>query len=138
MKAEFYPNEDKAEFFERGYLASRSRHSTGSTVDLGIASIEEATKPLAPAGDLVSCLGPFGDRYDDHALDFGTGYDCLDPASGDRAEAIGAEARHNRETLRTLMVEAGFRPYGKEWWHFELVDAPFAGQYFDFPITSRK
>lgn len=138
MKAEFYPNEEKAQFFKRGYLASRSRHSVGSTVDLGLASLDEANKPRAPVGDLVSCVAPIGDRYDDHALDFGTGYDCLDPASGEDAEGISSEARNNRETLRMLMVEAGFKPYGKEWWHFELVDAPFAGTYFDFPITARK
>lgn len=138
MKAEFYPNEEKAQFFKRGYLASRSRHSMGSTVDLGIASVDEASKSLAPVGDLVSCLAPFGERYVDHALDFGTGYDCLDPASGDDYEGIGADARKNRETLRTLMVEAGFKPYGKEWWHFELIDAPFAGQYFDFPVSARQ
>lgn len=137
MKAEFYPNEEKAQFFKRGYLASRSRHSTGSTVDLGIADLEEAKKPHVPQGEPVSCLAPFGERYDDHALDFGTSHDCLDPASGG-VNGISAEARENRTTLRTLMVEAGFKPYSKEWWHFELVDAPFAGQYFDFPVTARQ
>jgi D-alanyl-D-alanine dipeptidase len=35
------------------------------------------------------------------------------------------------------MVDAGFKPYGKEWWHYELIDAPFAGQYFDFPVSPR-
>ena len=36
MKAEFYPRTDKAKLFALGYLARRSAHSRGSTVDLGI------------------------------------------------------------------------------------------------------
>lgn len=137
MKAEFYPNSDKARFFEEGYLANRSRHSSGSTVDLGIIALAEAGLPPEPVGDLVSCLAPFGERYDDHALDFGTGYDCLDPASSFDAPGISPDARTNRTALRLLMVEAGFKPYDTEWWHFELRDAPHQGTYFDVPITSR-
>jgi D-alanyl-D-alanine dipeptidase len=34
MKAEFYPNVDKSDFFRLGYVAERSGHSRGSTVDL--------------------------------------------------------------------------------------------------------
>ena len=134
MKAEFYPNSDKRSFFADGYLANRSRHSSGSTVDLGIANLEDARKPPFPVADLVSCLAPFGERYDDRALDLGTGYDCLDPVASFDDPTISAEARQNRTTLRELMVEAGFKPYGKEWWHFELADEPFPRQYFDFLV----
>ena len=136
-KAEFYPNSDKARFFEEGYLANRSRHSSGSTVDLGIMALADAGLPFAPVGDFVSCLAPFGERYDDHALDFGTGYDCLDPAASFDAPGISNAARANRATLRQLMTEAGFKPYDTEWWHFELRDAPHQGTYFDIPITAR-
>jgi zinc D-Ala-D-Ala dipeptidase len=135
-KAEFYPHSDKAKFFEEGYLANRSRHSSGSTVDLGIMPLASAGRPFAPVGALVSCLAPFGERYDDHALDFGTGYDCLDPAASFDHAAVSPEARTNRATLRQLMTEAGFKPYDKEWWHFELRDAPHQGTYFDVPITA--
>jgi D-alanyl-D-alanine dipeptidase len=34
MKAEFYPRTDKQKLFAHGYLATRSAHSRGSTVDL--------------------------------------------------------------------------------------------------------
>src|ERR1700688_757541 len=36
MKAEFYPRTDKEKLFALGYLARRSAHSRGSTVDLGL------------------------------------------------------------------------------------------------------
>lgn len=137
-KAEFYPNEDKAQFFKRGYLASRSRHSSGSTVDLGIMPLDSAGLAIAPMTDPpIACFAPYGERYDDHALDFGTGYDCLDPVSSFDDPTVTADAKHNRATLRQLMTAAGFIPYDKEWWHFELADEPFPKKYFDFPITER-
>jgi zinc D-Ala-D-Ala dipeptidase len=33
------------------------------------------------------------------------------------------------------MARAGFRPYAREWWHFELVNEPF-GQGFDFEVSA--
>ena len=36
MKAEFYPRVDKADFVKLGYVADKSGHSRGSTVDLAI------------------------------------------------------------------------------------------------------
>src|SRR5258707_6595299 len=36
MKTEFYPRTDKKKLFALGYLATRSAHSRGSTVDLAI------------------------------------------------------------------------------------------------------
>jgi D-alanyl-D-alanine dipeptidase len=34
------------------------------------------------------------------------------------------------------MKAAGFRPYAKEWWHFELIDEPFGRDGFDFEIAA--
>ena len=137
MKPEFYPNTEKSRFFRDGYLASRSRHSSGSTVDLAIMLLADTARPAASPGELVSCLAPFGERYDDRTLDFGTGYDCLDPVASFDDPTITPEARKNRDALRQLMTAAGFVPYAKEWWHFELKPAPFTGRYFDFPVTAR-
>jgi D-alanyl-D-alanine dipeptidase len=34
------------------------------------------------------------------------------------------------------MERAGFRPYAKEWWHFELVNEPFHRDGFDFEVSA--
>jgi zinc D-Ala-D-Ala dipeptidase len=137
MKAEFYPRIDKSQIFELGYLSTRSAHSRGSTVDLGIASLGATVPKFDPAAKLISCLGGRIERHPDGALDFGTGYDCMDELSATLAPEIGKEARANRVMLRDLMVGAGFRPYRREWWHFELIDEPFPHASFDFPIRAR-
>ena len=33
------------------------------------------------------------------------------------------------------MKEAGFRPYFREWWHFELINEPF-NHGFDFEVSA--
>jgi D-alanyl-D-alanine dipeptidase len=134
MKDEFFPRTDKARLFSLGYLAKRSRHSRGSTVDLGIvpAGVKENFQSAAPSS-LASCFAPKGVRFEDGTIDFGTGYDCLDSVADVRTKEVGKLARHNRLYLRQLMVLAGFQPYDKEWWHFELNNEPFRSE-FDFEI----
>ena len=46
MKAEFYPRTDKEKLFALGYLAKRSAHSRGSTVDLGIVPTASSFVPM--------------------------------------------------------------------------------------------
>ena len=138
MKAEFYPRIDKSQIFELGYLSTRSAHSRGSTVDLGIAPLGAKVPKFDPAAPLVSCIAGKDKRYEDGALDFGTGYDCMDELSSITHPGVSAEARKNRLMLHDLMVAAGFKPYRREWWHFELIDEPFPQQSFDFPIRPRK
>src|SRR5258707_13025431 len=48
MKTEFYPRTDKQSLFALGYLAVRSAHSRGSTVDLGIVP-SAFSMPAQPA-----------------------------------------------------------------------------------------
>jgi D-alanyl-D-alanine dipeptidase len=137
MKTEFFPRSDKAQLFALGYLASRSGHSRGSTVDLGIVPAGTTAPKHDAIGPLVSCTAPKGQRFNDGAIDFGTGYDCLDPLASTRAPGISSEALGNRLLLSDLMVRHGFKPYHREWWHFELANEPFPHQSFDFPIASR-
>lgn len=132
MKAVFYPAVDKARLSLDGYLSSRSTHSRGSTVDLGIA--RTGTSPGFTGG---ACTAPAGQRLDDGALDFGTSYDCFDPAAHVRAPGLSREAAANRAQLASLMQRNGFRAYAKEWWHFQLVNEPFPARVFDFPVVRR-
>jgi D-alanyl-D-alanine dipeptidase len=139
MKAEFYPHADKQELFALGYLATRSAHSRGSTVDLGIVPAGSSLAPPPdPAQPLKPCTAPKGERFEDGTIDFGTGYDCLDALGNISNPLVGASALHNRQTLKSLMKAAGFRSYAREWWHFELVNEPFGGDGFDIEISPRK
>lgn len=134
MQAEFYPRIDKSRLFELGYIAERSGHSRGSTVDLTLEPVETSAAPWAPGDALVDCVLP--ERFADNVLDFGTGYDCFDDHAHHGAEGISGEAEANRERLRDLLDRHGFAPYQEEWWHYTLRGEPFPETYFDFVVGS--
>jgi len=130
----FYPNEDKLRLFSLGYIASHSRHSTGTAVDLTLVPLS----PLAPGrteNRNAPCTAPAGERASDTSLDMGTGFDCLDVKSYTRSGAVGPEQRRVRERLRAAMSAHGFRNYFREWWHYEYVGAPLRA--YDFPIEPK-
>lgn len=114
MKSEFYPNVNKENLFKDGYIASKSGHSRGSTVDLTITSL--AAKPNDPG------------------LDMGSNFDFFGPPSWPLNQDVPTEARAHRMLLQTLMTKHGFKPYDQEWWHFTLKNEPFPKMYFDFPV----
>ena len=139
MKRAFYPDEPKGRLFSRGYIATRSGHSRGSTVDLTLVALPARDAVLTrfpdPAdGPLPRCDAPVGERLDERDLDMGTAYDCLSPSAATDSRAVPAQAQRNRERLRAAMSEGGFRNYSKEWWHFTLRGEPHRGTYFDFPV----
>jgi D-alanyl-D-alanine dipeptidase len=137
MKAEFYPRTDKQRLFALGYIATRSAHSRGSTVDLGLVpSSFSVSPPPVPLPALKPCFAPKGERFEDGTIDLGTGYDCLDVLGSTSNASVGEVARHNRRTLKSYMASAGFHPYAREWWHFELINQPFNRQGFDFEILA--
>jgi D-alanyl-D-alanine dipeptidase len=109
-KAEFYPQIDKRTLFRDGYIAARSGHSRGSTVDI----------TLAEAGG--------------RELDMGTPFDFFSPRSSPADPSVAGSARANRALLAAAMRRRGFRPYAKEWWHFTLAREPFPATYFDLPV----
>ncbi|WP_342220399.1 M15 family metallopeptidase [Rickettsiella endosymbiont of Miltochrista miniata] len=108
-KSLFYPHFDKKELFKRGYIARRSGHTRGSTVDLTIV-------------DLAS----------NQVLDMGTPFDYLDPLSHPDNRDITPEQFKNRMLLRSLMIKHGFMPIRTEWWHFTLKNEPYKNTYFNF------
>jgi zinc D-Ala-D-Ala dipeptidase len=137
MKAEFYPRTDKQRLFALGYLATRSPHSRGSTVDLGLVPISfSLSPPPDPLPALKPCTLPKGERFEDGTIDLGTGYDCLDVLGSTSNASVGEAARRNRQTLKSYMAKAGFRPYAREWWHFELINEPFNRPGFDFEVSA--
>jgi len=137
----FYPNVDKRELFALGYIASRSRHSTGTAVDLTLTPLGAAPPPARDTSG--PCTAPAAQRAPDtslgntldNSLDMGTGFDCLDVKRYTRSAAITLEQRRARETLRAAMSVHGFRNYFREWWHYEFTGAPL--RTYDFPIEPR-
>lgn len=110
-KQRHYPNIGRADMFEHGYVAARSGHSRGSTVDLTLYQLD--TGELAPMG---------GD------------HDLMDPLSHHGAEGITPSEAGNRDYLRSTMETCGFRAYECEWWHYTLRAEPYPDTYFDFPV----
>ena len=137
MKVEFYPRADKTRLVALGYIAARSTHSGGSAVDIGLVPLSLTAPPSWSGAPLVPCTAPKGVRFNDGAVDLGTGFDCFDERAHFGQAGIGAPARANRVLLRDAMVRYGFVPYDREWWHFRLADQPFPGRAFDFPIPPR-
>ncbi|HEX6309354.1 MAG TPA: M15 family metallopeptidase [Longimicrobiales bacterium] len=133
MKAEFYPAVDKRHLFRDGYIAERSGHSRGSTVDVTLVPLPAPTQPeFRPGQPLRDCRS--AQRYADNSLDMGTGYDCFDPLSHTANPAAGPIAARNRLLLRLAMEKHGFRNYENEWWHFTLNGEPHPDRYFDEPV----
>jgi zinc D-Ala-D-Ala dipeptidase len=111
-KQRHYPRINRAEMFDKGYVARRSGHSRGSTVDMTIYDL--ATGELLPMG---------GD------------HDVMDEISHHGAENVTEAETRNREHLRSLMEAGGFEAYAYEWWHYTLKNEPYPDTYFDFPIV---
>ncbi|HEY9161525.1 MAG TPA: M15 family metallopeptidase [Desulfomonilia bacterium] len=111
MKKEYYPDVDKTNLFRDGYIASRSGHTRGSTVDLTIIQSGSGKE-----------------------LDMGGTFDFFGPVSWPDSSLVQADKKANRLLLRTLMIMYGFKPYDKEWWHFTLANEPYPNTYFNFPV----
>lgn len=134
-KREFYPTVDKINLFKDGYIAAKSGHTRGSTVDLTIVALPlEKQQGYKPGMKLCECTKPADQRFGDNSLDFGTGFDCFDPLTHTLSPAIDAKQRAMRGLLVSVMNKFGFINYPMEWWHFTLQNEPFPNTYFDFPV----
>ena len=148
MREVFYPDEPKGRLFSRGYIATRSGHSRGSTVDLTLVRLPASASVLdsypdpgergprcdRPLGGPTGRGLPGGGRLPEGDFDMGTAYDCFSELSATDHPSMPASVRRNRDRLRSAMSEGGFRNYSKEWWHFTLRDEPHPRTYFDFPV----
>ncbi|MBY5991850.1 M15 family metallopeptidase [Ferrimonas balearica] len=134
MKLQFYPEVAKARLFELGYIAERSGHSRGSTVDLTLVRSDGGEGSEKRPGGLSDCRQGMGESGPHASLSMGSGYDCFDPRSHTANPGISPEARANRLLLLLLMESEGFVNYDKEWWHFTLADEPYPEQYLDIPL----
>ncbi len=113
MKPYFYPQQQKQELFEKGYIASRSSHSRGSAVDLTLLDMKTGKE-----------------------VDMGSPFDLFSELSHPDNKSISQEQYENRMTLQRAMMSAGFEPIYCEWWHFMLKNEPYPDTYFEFPVSA--
>lgn len=111
MKDYFYPEENKANLFSHGYIASRSGHSRGSTVDVTL----------------------YDDR-NDCDVDMGGTFDFFGYRSHPDYPNLTEQQRKNRDLLRSVMLNHGFHGIDTEWWHFTLNNEPYPQDYFNFAV----
>jgi D-alanyl-D-alanine dipeptidase len=111
MKRQYYPKVAKSNLLKSGYIASKSGHSRGSTIDLTVIDIKTGKE-----------------------LDMGSTYDFFGIQSHPRYQNISDKHKKNRMLLRKVMLANGFKPYENEWWHFTLKKEPFPDTYFKFPV----
>lgn len=133
-KREFYPTIDKSRLFVDGYIAEKSGHSRGSTVDLTIVPIPLTEQPEFDINDQCECYVPVDKRFRDNSLYMGTGFDCFHPLSHTENPGLKPQQRANRLLLKSLMDKYGFKNLAEEWWHFTLINEPFPNTYFDFEV----
>lgn len=113
MKPYFYPELQKQELFEKGYIAKQSSHSRGSTVDLTLFDMSTGKE-----------------------LDMGSPFDLFSEVSHPDCKDVTEEQYNNRMLLQRAMVRNGFLPIDCEWWHFTLENEPYPDTYFEFPVSS--
>lgn len=110
-KQKYYPSVNKKNLFRDGYIASKSGHSRGSTIDLTIINLDTKEE-----------------------IDMGTIFDFLGPQSAHSYAQLTPTQKQNRQLLKSLMIKHGFKPYSKEWWHYTYINEPYKSTYFDFTI----
>ncbi len=112
MKEYFYPDCPKSELFRRGYIAHKSGHTRGSTLDLTLF-----------------------DMKTEREVDMGGTYDFLGETSHyNYSRGLTRDQINHRRLLREAMMRHGFKPIAVEWWHFTLRNEPYPDHYFTFPI----
>ncbi len=115
-KKDYYPNLAKKSLFPT-YVARKSGHSRGSTIDMTIC--DKATGEEVDMGGHFDFFGPpshpsFTGKY----------------PGGE----VTRQHQQRRMMLREVMVRHGFKPYDSEWWHFTLKNEPYPATYFKFPV----
>ena len=115
MKPYFYPDLEKQTLFSDGYIAKKSTHSRGSTVDLTLIDMKTGKE-----------------------VDMGSPFDLFSELSHPdyQGEWLTKQQYDNRMLLQGIMTRAGFDPIDCEWWHFTLHDEPYPDTYFEFPVSS--
>lgn len=136
-KDQYYPRVDKEKVFELGYVAERSGHSRGSTVDLtliengrDLQAVQESKRVLSDNFRIAF--------LDDGTVDMGSSFDLFDTASLYENNLIADQFKKLRTYLKNRMEKHGFKNSKLEWWHFTLKNEPYPAaddsSYFNFDV----
>jgi len=106
----FYPDLKKSDLLKGGYIAEKSGHTRGSTVDLTLI------------------------KKDGSYVDMGGTFDLFSEISHPDYKKLTREQKKNRKILYSAMTKAGFSGIDSEWWHFTLKNEPYPDTYFDFDV----
>ncbi|MFE0580109.1 M15 family metallopeptidase [Streptomyces sp. NPDC058874] len=110
-RAEFHPRVERDRLIPEGYIAQRSGHSRGSTVDVTLVELPH------------------------REVDMGTAFDFFDPLSHTDDPRVTGAVRANRQLLKRVLGEQGFVNLPEEWWHFTYKPETYPDTYFDFPVA---
>ena len=113
-KIKYYPKLKKSSLFELGFIAKKSGHSRGSTIDLTLVYLEGKNKGKE--------------------VDMGSEWDFFGDLSNYDFPYLSKPQKYYRKLLREILLSSGFIPYEKEWWHFTLKKEPFPETYFNFIV----
>ncbi|MCR5504615.1 MAG: M15 family metallopeptidase [Elusimicrobiaceae bacterium] len=106
----FYPELQKSDLIAGSYIATKSGHTRGSTIDLTII------------------------KKDGSSVDMGGTFDLFSEISHTNYKNLTEEQKKNRQILRSAMLKAGFKGIFSEWWHFTLKNEPYKNTYFNFDV----
>jgi D-alanyl-D-alanine dipeptidase len=112
MKKYFYPDLEKKDIIPKDYVASKSGHSKGSTIDLTLFDMNKGKE-----------------------IDMGSTFDFFGEISHPNYTNITNEQKKNRQFLIDSMKQFDFEVIETEWWHFYLKNQPFPNTYFDFDVS---
>jgi D-alanyl-D-alanine dipeptidase len=135
-RTEFYPRVDKSRVFELGFIAYKSGHSRGSTVDLTIIALDRQVSHHPVYAQRELSPGIFVPFLDDGTVDMGSSFDLFDEASHHDSPIVPEEYLQRRNYLKSIMdADGGFSADIEEWWHYTLREEPFPSTFFDFEIV---
>ena len=107
----FYPDVDKSDLFRLGYIADKSSHSRGSSVDVTLFDLKTGKE-----------------------ADMGSPFDYFGEISSPSYRKLTIDQYNNRKLLQYFMKKNGFEPLDTEWWHFTLRDEPYPDTYFNYDV----
>ena len=106
----FYPTLKKSDLLKGNYIAEKSGHTRGSTVDLTII------------------------KQDGSFVDMGGTFDLFSEISHPDYKKLTRIQKKNRKILHDAMIKAGFKEIDSEWWHYTLKNEPYPDTYFNFDV----
>lgn len=129
----YLSHNSKSELIAKGFVAERSSHTKGSTLDLTIVNLKLVKQNLQKS---ENCYNPSTANWGNE-IDMGTIAGCFHIDSYTKSKAISKAAQENRKLLLNIMKKHGFKNYSKEWWHYTLQDEPYSQTYFDFDLEKK-